>query len=378
MKKNIREIGYKEPRKWIYDLCAFLLEFYKGKIIVEGVEKIPEKGPMLILANHTNYADPVYLAYAFHKYTKSKIHLNFMMLDDFFGANTCFTKGFNKLANRVNSYQVNRERITKNQRNFFKNILLDDFLAIFFTGTRSRDGRFSYMLREERPPTGLVHLAELAQKESGNLVRILPVAITYDVLGNVTVTFDRHRTFKPRKVLINSRKKFAEDIINTIGQNVKVNLDSLFANYLVQYAIQHENDSKSAKLNLSIEKCQDDLYSIVNSLSEKNKININMALLDDIYFLDRFFAVSMYFNKKKAIEFAPGGKYIVDKERIKHPPCIAESRTKSEVKEMGLKEKISYLMNVRTINKNIMYNSNKIMHLNEVTKEVYEIIRRNN
>ena len=378
MKKNIREIGYKEPKEWIYNLGALLLEFYKGRIRVEGAEKIPEKGPMLVLANHTNYFDPVYLAYAFHKYTKSRIHLNFMMLDDFFGANTCLTKGFNKLANQVNSYQVNRERITKNQRNFFKNILLDDFLAIFFTGTRSRDGRFNYMLREERPPTGIIHLAELAQKESGNLVRILPVAITYSVLRDITISFGKHRTFKPRKILIGSRKKFAEDIINTIGQNVKVNLDSLFANYLVQYTTQHENDSKSAKLNLSIEKCQDDLYSIVNSLSEKNKININMALLNDNYFSDRFFAVSMYFKKKKAIEFAPSGNYIIDKEMVQRPPYIAESKTKDEVKEMGLTKKIRYLMNVRIINKNIMYNSNKIIHLNEVAKEVYERVKKNN
>ncbi len=375
MKKNIREMGYKKPRKWVYDLGALLLEFCKGKIRVEGAEKIPEKGPMLILANHTNYADPVYLAYAFHKYTKSRIHLNFMMLDDFFGADTCFTKGFNKLANLVNSYQVNRERITKNQRNFFKNILLDDFLAIFFTGTRSRDGRFNYMLREERPPTGIIHLAELAQKESGNPVKILPVAITYNVLGDITISFGKHRTFKPRKVLIGSRKKFAEDIINTIGYKIKVNLDSLFANYLVQYAIQHENDSKSAKLNLSIEKCQDDLYSIVTSLSEKNKININMALLNDSYFSDNFFAVSRHFKKKKAIEFAPGGKYIFDKEKIKHPPYIAKSRTKDEVKEMRLTEKIRYLMNIRIIDKNMVYNSNKIIHLDEVTEEVYKRVK---
>jgi len=378
MKKNIREIGYKEPREKVYNLGALLLEFYKGKIRVEGAEKIPEKGPMLILANHTYYADPVYLAYAFHKYTKSRIHLNFMMLDDFFGENTCFTKGFNKLVNLVNSYQVNRERITKNQRNFFKNILLDDFLAIFFTGTRSRDGRFNYMLREERPPTGLIHLAELAQKESNNLVKILPVAITYNVLGNVTVTFSRHRTFSPEKDFPEQRKKFAEEVISTIGQNVKVNLDSLFANYLVQYVTQHENDSKSAKLSLSIEKCQDDIYSIVSSLSEKNKINLDMALLNDSYFSDNFFAVSMYFNKKKAIEFMPGGKYALDKEKIKNPPCIAEGRTKDEVKKIGPVEKIRYLMNVRIIDRNIMYNSNKIIHLDEITKEIYERVRKNN
>jgi len=377
MKKGLKEIGYKEPREWLYDLCARLLDLYKGKISVEGAEKIPKKGPMLVLANHTNYFDPVCLAYAFHKHTKSRIHLNFMMLDDFFGENTCFTRWFNKLVNLVNSYPVNREMITKNQRNFFKNILLDDFLAVFFAGTRSRDGRFNYMLKEKRPPTSLIHLAELAQKESGNLVKILPVAITYDVLGNVAVTFGRYKTFKPEKDLINSRKKFAEDIINTIGQNVKVNLDSLFANYLVQYTARHESQIKPAKLKLGIEKCQDDLYSIVNSLSDKNRINIDMALLDSSYFLDRFFAVSTHFEKKKVIEFAPGGEYIINAEMVQRLPFIAEGKTKGEVREMGLREKISYLINVRVIDKNIMYNSNKIMHLNEVTQQVYERVRKN-
>jgi len=376
MKRIPKESNYLKPSRLMYDVGISLLcakEFLKKRVYVEGAEKIPEKGPVLVLANHTNYIDPVYLAYAFHKHTKTGIHLNFMMLPDLFG-NNVLSRMVNKLTNKVNAYQVNRERITSEQHIFFKKILHDDFLAIFFGGTRSRDGRFNYMLKKERPPTGLIHLAELAQKENGNMVRILPVAVTYDVFGNATVTFDRHRKFKPRKDFSESRRKFAEQIIKKIGQNVKVNLDTLFANYLVQYATN--NDDGSPELKLSIDRCRSDLYSVVNSISEKNKINLDMALLNESYFSDNFFAVAGYFKNKKAIKSLKKGSYILDKEKIKKPPYIAESRTKEEVKKMGLTKKIRYLLDIRVIEKNTVYNSNKIMHLDEVTKEIYKRVKR--
>ena len=379
MKKTPKESNYLKPSRWMYDLGLSLLcakEFINKRVYVEGTEKIPEKGPMLVLANHTNYIDPVYLAYAFHKYTKTGIHLNFMMLPDLFG-NNVLSRLVNKLTNKVNAYQVNRERITPEQHIFFKKILHDDFLAIFFGGTRSRDGRFNYMLKKERPPTGLVHLAELAQKESNNPVKIMPVAITYNILKDITITFGHHMIFKGQEDIAGhreKRKKFAEDIIDNIGCQVKVNLDTIFANYLVQYAAN--SSSESGKAVLSAEKCCNDLYSIVNSLSEYSKINLDMALLNEKYFSDKFSAVSSYFQKKGMIKSVKGINYLLDKEEAINKPYITENKTKEEVKKMGLAERGKYNKNIRKVSRNLVYNSNKIIHLEEVTSEVYKRIKK--
>jgi len=379
MKKTPKEISYLKPSRWMYNLGKSLIcvkEVLNKKAYVEGAEKIPEKGPMLVLANHTNYIDPVYLAYAFHKHTKTGIHLNFMMLPDLFG-NNVLSRLVNKLTNKVNAYQVNRERITKNQHNFFKNILLDDFLVIFFAGTRSRDGRFNYMLKEERPPTGLIHLAELAQKESNNPVKILPVAISYSILTDVTITFGHHAIFKSQEGVTGhreKRKKFAEDIINNMGRQVKIKLDTIFANYLVQYATN--NSSESGKAVLSAEKCCNDLYSIVNSLSKYSKINLDMELLNEKYFSDKFSAVSSYFQKKGMIESVNNINYLLDNEAVISQPYITENKTKDEVKKMGFVERYIYNKNLRKVSRNLVYNSNKIIHLDDVTTEVYKRVKK--
>ena len=388
MKKNIREMGYKEPKEWIYRKGMSLLKFRKGKIHVEGAEKIPQNAPLLVVGNHTNYIDPAYLAYVFYWYTKANVILNFMMLDDLFGKDSWETRMINKLANMVNGYPVNRDRITPAQYLFFKDILLDDYLAILFTGTRSRDGTFDYMYKKDRSAEGIIHLAELAQKEinlgkeNKSLVKILPFAMTYDIFGNVTITFAHYLTFDPKGFsgleLKKERKKFVEDIVNDkIGYNIKVNLDALFADYLVRYAGQHD-DKKSAKLVLKQEKLRKDLYSMVNILGENSKINLDRALLDNQYFSNMFNRVFEYFDVKQGvIEEINRENYILYKKLIIREPYIEEQKTKEEQDKMSRMKLKNYEKKISKINKNTIYYRNKIIHLKEISEAYEKTINQN-
>lgn len=389
MKENIREMGYKEPKEWMYRKGMSLLKFRKDKVHVEGAEKIPQKAPLLVVGNHTNYIDPAYLSYVFYWHTKANITLNFMMLDDLFGKDSYKTRMINKLANMFNGYPVDRDRITRAQHNFFRDILMDDYLVIFFGGRRSRDGRFDYVYKKDRSAEGIVHLAEVAQKEinlekeeNKTLVKILPFAMTYDILGNVTITFDNYLTFDPGELngleLKKERKKFVEDIINNkVGGNIKVNLDALFADYLVRYVSQHD-DEKSAKLVLNQEKLRKDLCSMVNTLSENKRINLDMGLLNKPYFSNMFNRVFEYFDVKQGvIEKLNRENYILYKKWIIREPHIEEQKTKEEQEKMSKNQLKDYKRKIKKIDKNTIYYRNKIIHLKEVF-EAYEKVSEQN
>ncbi|MBU3941733.1 MAG: 1-acyl-sn-glycerol-3-phosphate acyltransferase [Nanoarchaeota archaeon] len=392
MKINLKENNYWRPSPFMYDISMFILvnkEILKKKVKVENLEKIPEKAPLLVVGNHTNYIDPAYLAYVFHNHAKKSIHLNFMMLDDLLGKDSWKSKIINKLANIFNGYPVDRDRITRAQHNFFRNILMDDYLAIFFGGRRSRDGTFNYMYKKDRSAEGIVHLVEVAQKEinlkkeeNKTLVNILPFAMTYDIFGDVTITFDNYLTFNPKELngveLKKERKKFVEDIINNnVGYNVKVNLDALFADYLVRYANQYD-DEKSAKLVLNQEKFRKDLYSMVNILNKNSRINLDVDLLNKPYFSDMFNRVFEYFDAKQGvIEKINREDYILYKKWIIREPCMGEQKTKEEQEKMGKKELKEYKRQIRKIDKNTIYHRNKIIHLEEVS-EAYEKVNEQN
>ena len=132
------------------------------------------------------------------------------------------------------------------------------------------------------------------------------------------------------------RKKFVEDILNNkVGYNIKVNLDALFADYLVRYANQHD-DEKSAKLVLNQEKLRKDLYSIVNILGKNSKINLDTALLDKQYFSNIFNMVFEYFDAKQGvIEKINKEDYILYKKWIIREPFIGEQKTKEEQDQIG-------------------------------------------
>jgi len=168
MKKIPKESSYLKPSRWMYDIGISLLcakEFLNKRVYVEGAEKIPEKGPVLVLANHTNYIDPVYLAYAFHKHTKTGIHLNFMMLPDLFG-NNVLSRMVNKLTNKVNAYQVNRERITPEQHIFFKKILLMTFWLYSLAGQDQETAGLTICSKKKGLQQALFILQSLRRKKA--------------------------------------------------------------------------------------------------------------------------------------------------------------------------------------------------------------------
>ncbi|HCX63880.1 MAG TPA: 1-acyl-sn-glycerol-3-phosphate acyltransferase [Eubacteriaceae bacterium] len=143
----------------VYKLIRFLANLYVSiyyKIVVSGLEKVPEEGALLISANHIHWADPILVA--------CKIpnrHISYLGKKELFDI-----KPLGWLLRKIDVIPVHRGandvKAIKNSLRALKN---EDALGIFPEGTRMKAG--------ERKPveTGFVTLALKTQAQ------IVPVGI---------------------------------------------------------------------------------------------------------------------------------------------------------------------------------------------------------
>lgn len=125
----------------------------------EGIENIPESGPLVICSNHRSFIDPVFIAVGI-----KKRKLCFMSKKELFSF-----KPFGFILSKLGAFPVDRGTgdmdAIKNAEDFLKK---GRPLMIFPEGTRSKDGN------PLRPKSGAVYIA------SDTGADILPVAICFE------------------------------------------------------------------------------------------------------------------------------------------------------------------------------------------------------
>jgi len=132
---------------WWYSLLWFtgllLFKFLFG-LKIEGKERIPRKGAMIITANHRSYLDPVVLALLVRR------RMNFMAKEELFRH-----PGFGFLIRNLGAFPVKRERLNKLAFKKALQILKEGrILALFPEGTRSRSGKLG---RLKEGPIRIAH-----------------------------------------------------------------------------------------------------------------------------------------------------------------------------------------------------------------------------
>ncbi len=123
---------------------------------VNNLENLPESGKVIVCCNHISLKDPVYLS------MHSKRMMRYMAKKELFE-----NKFVSKIITGMGAFPVDRGSGDQASMNYASQVLQEgEILAIFFEGTRSKDGKLG------RPRIGAAMLAY------ENKAPILPVCIT--------------------------------------------------------------------------------------------------------------------------------------------------------------------------------------------------------
>ena len=125
---------------------------------VEGREKIPLTGPLILIANHVNLFDPFFLLFSFPRW------INFMAKEELFRSPFLrpWLRWAGTLSIRRGGKVIDKQKMLKSARDALEKGLI---LGMFPEGGRSRDGK----LRKGKPGSAVI-----ASKTN---VPILPVGI---------------------------------------------------------------------------------------------------------------------------------------------------------------------------------------------------------
>ena len=354
-------------KSWKYNLYEKTLHLFenifnkKNVLSVELKEKLPEKGPVIILPNHMNYLDPAWIALAFHKNTEKMVHLDFMMQDKFLGNEgplSHLNSLFNMVINNYSAHIIDRDNPTITQTKEFVTLLRNQekFLVVFPGGQRSRTGNYNEKYKERE--TNAIKMVNTAQKK-GCPVKVIESAIAYNNLTKkITVSFGNVRYFESKetgKSLLNEKiDSFTSEMWKNIGSLVKANLDSIGAYYLYEYcneSLKGNNPKNNVYINRT--ELNNDLFLIVNESNNLNKTNLDACLLDKDYFSKEFNDFMQYWEKKGILKVKEN-KYILNKKETLN-------------RESG---------SGRIIKVDIVYAKNRIGHYDGLTERIKNQVKK--
>lgn len=102
-----------------------------NKVVVEGMENIPQEGPLVIASNHLSMWDPIYI------YCFVQRKMNFMAKAELFRIPV-----IGWIVRHMDGFPVNRQRLDRQALKSAADVLSrEEALLIFPEGTRSKDGR---------------------------------------------------------------------------------------------------------------------------------------------------------------------------------------------------------------------------------------------
>ncbi|MFZ7120447.1 MAG: lysophospholipid acyltransferase family protein [Eubacteriaceae bacterium] len=189
-----------------YSIIRFIVNIYISlfyKFEVNGIEKIPSNGAIIICSNHIHWADPIILAC---KGIKRHVHFlgkNELFKNKFFST---FLKGLNVIPIKRGESDVSA---IKNSLRILKN---SEVLGIFPEGTRVKEGE------DRRPELGLALLAIKSK------ATIIPIGI----IGNYKIrTLIKLNIGEP--IILNEYfdKKVKKDGLENISQEIMKEIKKL-------------------------------------------------------------------------------------------------------------------------------------------------------
>lgn len=172
-------------RPWLGSLLG-----WPRTLRVRFAERCPQGGPAVFVANHLKLDDPLFLWGAVDEATSGRLHIFFMMRDDFFRGWPWDYLPFslNELTASAGCIQISRDQISLSQLKPFMQLLEQSESFVMFPGrTRSRSGLCIEYRDGIDEPGGVSFFLANGGRRAGRAIPAVPLARTFNPVTGVSV-----------------------------------------------------------------------------------------------------------------------------------------------------------------------------------------------
>jgi 1-acyl-sn-glycerol-3-phosphate acyltransferase len=192
---------------------------------VRFAERCPATGPAVFIANHIKLDDPLFLWGAVERATRGRLHIFFMMRDDFFRGWPWDYLPFsmNELTASSGCLQISRDQISLAQLKPLLQVLESGESFVMFPGrTRSRSGLCIEYRDGIDEPGGVSFFLAHGSRRAGRPIPAVPLARTYNPVKNLsTVAFGEPR-YLPERADREAQRAFDLDLAVAISNLTQV------------------------------------------------------------------------------------------------------------------------------------------------------------
>lgn len=207
---------------------------------VEGAENLPFNPPVMFVANHIRFDDPITMFLAIGQGTKGAYYSRFMMRTGAFEKGTILKSwliDLDELASLIAAIQFDRDNITWKQLKPFVQRLVDGLsLAMYIGRTRSRTGIMIEYFDFDEPGAPSFLIAQ-AQKKRGTPIPAIPLARTFDPITKGSVFHFGHPRYLDENAGRDAQRDFDISLIEDISRLIEVNMGHIVAGLLYNHCL---------------------------------------------------------------------------------------------------------------------------------------------
>ncbi len=166
--------------------CLFFRRIYRWPkyMRVLGADRLPAQAPVMFVANHIRFDDPITMFLAIGDATNYTYFSRFMMRTGAFGRGSIlksFILDLDELASLVAAIQIDRENISLKQlKPFVRRLTEGNALAMYIGRTRSRSGLLMEYLDFDEPGAPSFLIAQAQRQREGEPLPAVPLTRTFD------------------------------------------------------------------------------------------------------------------------------------------------------------------------------------------------------